>query len=835
MRTLLVTTAAVVLLCSAAAGFDGTDAWLRGASSVAVNDDATAVFVNPAGLGLYASESGSYTALSMAGEDVSGATVGLKMGALGLGFDRRYLWNVVDDSYLRPGDDALDTWVVGMALGDPAKWSVGFDHRWLRPQFGDEEGVTTWDAGLMVRPTNFLSVGGVVRNLSEAEVTVPAVDGARGEDCACSMTYTAGVAVRPIGNRLTLMADASVPSDAEIEDAVYTLGAEAEVVDGLVLRGSVLTYPTGDDRDDEVSVGLWFNTTHLGAGASLRTFDGALEDVMTYGVSTHAERMRTAVKGQNGVAEIEIGGELSATEGGWSLFGGSTKSARRVTRDIRRAAEDSEIGCILLRMRPVAPGFLGGPSALAQEVRAEVARARTEHGKKVLAFLEYGASAADYHIASAADVILMNPSAVVVGLSNYTTIMRYTGTTEKVGVEWDYLTAGKYKSTFHSLGAGPLTDEQREEVQGLTDDVYREIVDAVAEGRRLARDRAEEVCDGRMFYGAQAVEAGLVDSLAFWEDAKAVAVRLAGGTPPEEPDGIATTSVSGWRDKEYDWNRGPMIAVVGAYGGIDVGEGGHDPVWGGESIGSETLVAALARARSDPRVKAVVLRIDSGGGSALASDVIWRETTRVAEKKPLVVSMADVAASGGYYIACAAEKIFVDPLTITGSIGVVGMKPSLAGLYDKAGATHETFKRGKYADMLSLTRRQTEEELAMSQDLMDRLYDDFVGKVAAGRRLDEERVREIAQGRVYTGNQAIGIGLADSLGGLSEAIDYACERVGVDRDRATIATFRAAPSLLDYLLEQTAGRLGLHRLFDLGAVEPQDLVQFRMKTGAPGE
>jgi len=584
-----------------------------------------------------------------------------------------------------------------------------------------------------------------------------------------------------------------------------------------------------------VSVGLWLNMTHAGAGASLRTLDGALHDVMAYGVSTSAERMRSVVKGQGGVVEIKVGGRLSDSEGGWSLLGSSTTSARRVARDIREAAKESSVACILLRVRPIAPGFLGGPPALAQEIRDEVLRARKVHGKKVVAFLEYGASSADYHIASAADVILMHASAIIEGLSNYTTVMRYTGTTEKIGIEWDYVSAGKYKSTFHSIGAGPLTDEQREEVQGLVDDVYAEIVRAVVEGRGLSRERAELVCDGRMFYGHQAVEAGLVDSLAFWADAKAVAVRLAGRKPPEETDGITTLSVSDWRDKAYDWHPGPTIAVVGAYGSIDVGKGGHDPVWGGESIGSETLVAALARARRDPRVQAVVLRVDSGGGSALASDIIWKETMRVAAKKPLIVSMADVAGSGGYYIACAAERIFVDPLTITGSIGVVGMKPSLAGLYEKIDATHETFKRGQYADMWSTTRRATDDELAMAEDLMERHYDDFVAKVAQGRKLDEARVREIGQGRVYTGNQAVAIGLADQLGGLSEAIDYACERIGVERDRATVVAFTESPSFFDLLLKSASAKLGLSRLISFGETGPEDLVQFRMTSRVPGQ
>jgi len=270
------------------------------------------------------------------------------------------------------------------------------------------------------------------------------------------------------------------------------------------------------------------------------------------------------------------------------------------------------------------------------------------------------------------------------------------------------------------------------------------------------------------------------------------------------------------------------VAVVGAYGGIGPGEGGHDPIWGGESIGSETLVAMLRRARKDPKVKAVVLRIDSGGGDALSSDLIWRETVKVAEAKPLIVSMADVAGSGGYYIACAAERIFVDPLTITGSIGVVAAKPSFGSLYDKVDATHETFKRGKYADVWSTTRRATEEELTMAQDLIDWFYDEFVRVVAAGRKLPEERVREIAEGRVYMGSQALPVGLADELGGLSEAIDYACAKVGVEREDAKVVHYSKCPSMFDQLLAQASAKLGLRRLFDLGAEGPEDRVQYRM-------
>lgn len=835
MRTLSATLAAIVLFCSCASGQLISDPWLRGASSVAVNDDATAVFTNPGALGLY-DETSMYSALSMAGEDVSAVRVGVKLGPFGLGYHREYLWEPLEDAGVHPSTDAVDTYVLGLAFGDPGSFSFGVGYRWLRAQYGENEKAETWDAGLVYRPTDYLSIGGVLRNISEPRFGGGILEAAD-EDCdpcGTRMTYAAGVAVRPIGNRLTLMADASLPRDEDIDRAVYTLGAEAEVMDGLVLRGSIQTYPEGDDRDEESSVGLWFNTTHVGAGASMRTFEPSADEIVTYAFGSSDERMRSVIKPQGLVAEVEVSGPLSDVDPGWSLLGEPATSAQRRIADIRRAAKDSSVGCLLLRIRRIESGFLGGPSALAEEIRNEIVRARTDRGKKVLAYLEYGASSPEYFIASAADVIMMDPVAVIMGISNYTTIMRYTGTSEKVGIEWDYLSAGKYKSTFHSIGPGPLTDEQRSEVQSLVDDIYGRIADAIVEGRGLPREVAEPLCDGRPFSAPEAVEVGLADSLASWEDAKAAATRLAGATPPDDPEDAATVDVSSWRDKAYDWKRGPTIAIVGAYGGIGVGKGGHDPLLGGQSIGSETLVQQLRRARKDPRVKAVILRIDSGGGDALASDIIWRETVKVAAEKPFIVSMADIAGSGGYHIACAAERVFVDPLTITGSIGVATMKPSLGPLYDKIDATHETFKRGKYADLWSATRRATDEEIAMGQDLIDWFYDDFVEKVASGRRLPEERVRELAQGRVYTGSQAVPIGLADELGGLSEAIDYACAKIGTERERARLALYREGTSLLDQLFARVSAKLRLWRMLDLGGGDPQDLVQYRMTSDIIG-
>jgi protease-4 len=839
LGAVVLTATAVILIVSTTASADVLgDTWLRGASSVAVNDDATAIFINPAGLGIR-DDSGGYFSLSMSGSEVSGISAASKMGPLGVGYTRDHLWSTPaswdgpEGSGLVPSDDAIDTYYLGLALGRPQSFSLGFDYRWFRPQFGERDKTGTWDLGAVYRPTRFLSIGAAARNINEPDVSVGEDDMRDGCSCKSRATFVGGVALRPVGSRVTLMADAAVDRSRHLEDAVLTGGIEAEIVDGLVLRGSIQSYPDGDDRESEFSAGVWFTTSHVGVGACYTSMDSAADDIMSYGVSTSDARQRTVLHPSGRIAEIKVEGPLSDFPQRWSFFGEPHRSAQSIIRDIRTAARDKSVDCILLNIKPIGSPFLGGPSALVQEIRDEVVRARGEHGVKVVAFLEYGGGAQEYFLATACDRIMIHPSTGIEGLGNYVTVSRFTKSTEKLGIEWDYLSAGKYKSTFHSLGGPPLTDEQREEVQGLEDAIYEELIAALMSGRGMSREEAEGVCDGRIFIPEKSKELGLVDDIGTYDDARAVALGLAGGKVPDEPDkreNISTVDVGSWKAREYDWGLRPIIAVVGAYGGIKEGEGGTDPIRGGQSIGSETLVRSLRAARKDPNVKAVVLRVDSGGGSGLASDIIWYETVKVAKEKPLIVSMGDVAASGGYYIAIEGEKIFVEPLTITGSIGVVGMMPVIEQLYQKIDATHETFKRGEHSDQFSPMRRLTDEEMAMAEDAINWFYDDFTKKAAEARGMDLDHLRELAQGRVYMGSQALDNGLVDERGGLSAAIDYACREVGVKRDDAKVVYYREGISFFDLMMGGAVAKLGLWKLVDFGDSDMRDLLRMEAFT-----
>jgi protease-4 len=276
----------------------------------------------------------------------------------------------------------------------------------------------------------------------------------------------------------------------------------------------------------------------------------------------------------------------------------------------------------------------------------------------------------------------------------------------------------------------------------------------------------------------EAKRLGLIDEVGYYEDAKLEIARLLNKV--EDPDKVATVSLRDRVYRRYSWVAPPKVAVLLASGSIVTGESRTDLLYGSQYMGSETLIRQLKSLAEDVSVKGVVLRIDSPGGDGLASDLIWREVNRFKESgKPLIASMSDVAASGGYFIACSADRIFADPTTITGSIGVFGGKAVLAGTYEKLGISPEVVKSAEHSDALSPTRKFTDDERKIFQDHIDYYYEDFVSKVAQGRNLAREDVFELAKGRVYTGIRAKELGLIDEVGTLEDAIDEAARRAGI--------------------------------------------------------
>jgi protease IV len=470
----------------------------------------------------------------------------------------------------------------------------------------------------------------------------------------------------------------------------------------------------------------------------------------------------------NSTLVLEISGDLQEIEpsGVFDQLFEPSPTVRSVTDALRKARLDSRVTSVLIR-----PTSTAALWAKVQEVRDAILEFK-ESDKPIIAFLEYGGDQA-YYLASACDKVFLLPTASLdlTGIASYELFLR--GTLDKIGAYPDALHIGDYKTASNTFTEKTFTPEHREMAESLNTDLYEQLVRGLADGRQKSEGEVRGLIDHGPYLPEDAVRAGLVDDLAY-EDELDDKVELGRG-------GMRTLRQSDYRQispASLGLGTGERIAVIYAVGIITSGESSSDS----STIGSDTLVRYIRKARADNSIKAIVLRVDSPGGSAIASDVIWREIMLTRERKPVVASMSDVAASGGYYIAMPAHAIVAQPSTLTGSIGVVMMKYVLDGTLDKLGVNIEGVSQGRYAQMYSPVRPFSPEERARVEQLMQATYDAFVEKAAAGRNTTPERIDAVGQGRVWTGRQAKQLGLVDELGGLDRALALAKQRAGIAQD-----------------------------------------------------
>ena len=362
--------------------------------------------------------------------------------------------------------------------------------------------------------------------------------------------------------------------------------------------------------------------------------------------------------------------------------------------------------------------------------------------------------------------------------------MFYKGSLDKLGIEADVIQIGpKYKNAPDQYTKKEMGDGQREVLNAVLDEYFSRFTTAISESRKKSIEDVKALVDGAPYNANKAKGLGLIDD-AFYRDQVDDVLKATLGY--KEGDKLRTISGGQYREIPSDslgLNTGEMVAVIYASGAINIGHSSNGPL-NGEMVGSDTLVEAINDAAEDKAIKAMVLRVDSPGGSALASDLMWHAIENAKAKKPIVVSMSDVAASGGYYIACNANKIVAEPATITGSIGMFLGKPVVKGFYDWLGVSNEYVMRGKNAGIFRETEKFTPDERAKMTDQANSVYyDNFVPKVAAGRKKTTEEINTLGQGRVWTGTQAKANGLIDEFGGLEKAISVAKELANLPADK----------------------------------------------------
>ncbi|MEP7027654.1 MAG: signal peptide peptidase SppA [Candidatus Eisenbacteria bacterium] len=434
-------------------------------------------------------------------------------------------------------------------------------------------------------------------------------------------------------------------------------------------------------------------------------------------------------------------------------------------RALDHAAQDPHVEAVLLKIDGIDMGW-----AKCEELRDKLIELQ-DHGKKVIAYIE-GGEDQDYVLASAAGEIYMAPNSNLFLDGVSSEAMYLKGTLDKVGIQADMEHIGEYKDAAEPLTRTGASDASREASNSLLDETWNTIVSAIVDSRGMDSTAVAHLIDQGPFTSKQALAAGLVDSLVYSDELDALLPGGDGGERIQLSDYLATLpAVEGP-------SGAPKIAVVHATGTIVSGKSGTDPLWG-RTVGSDTFLDALDDARHEAGVKAIVVRIDSPGGEVYASHLMWRGIKQAAGEMPVVASFSDLSASGGYYMAMGADTILADDATITGSIGVVGGKFNLKGLYDKLGVNVETLSRGQNATWLSSTRSFTPAERERYVTEMFDEYRTFVGIVADNRGVPSEDIDNLARGRVWTGGQAYENGLVDEVGGFEDAIDVAKVMAGL--------------------------------------------------------
>ena len=708
-------------------------AWVEGPRSL----DA-----NPAGLG-FRTRFGAEMAVTSARPDSDLVGLGGYLGAFGFAAGGRVV-------FTNTGTDAHAAFGFGHSPVEGLSVGVGLR---LHAPGGTPETYGAFDLGLALRPTSWLCVAGGVRDLAKIE----------GHPERYSPVVVAGLGLRPFGRRLSLAFDWRYETAVDDAPFHYQVAAMVEPIDGLRVFGTI---------DEHAAIGagvsLVFRSGWLGGQGRVATRDGARFSGWTAAVGVSADQRPTRLVPRRSLAEVQIG---TFTENPTPFplgLGRTPRSFADLVSTLRSLESDRSVTAVLLRL----DGY-GGGLARAEEIRTEIARLRTA-GKPVYAYLESGGGNVDYYIASACDRIWAHPGGTLslTGLSSRLTF--YRGSLDKLGIEAQFSRIGMYKSSPERFTeTGPTAPNLRVR-NALLDDRFDRWLSALADGRGTDPESMRALVDDGPYPADLALDRGLLDGL-FYADEVRDQAREQAGKPK-----LAVREPLKEERAAVHWRAPYTVAVIHVDGLINTGKSGRLPFGLLEITGSDTTVDAIRRAREDRAVQAIVLRVNSPGGSAFASEEIWREVHRTRGEKPIVVSMGSMAASGGYFVSCATDRIVANPSTLTGSIGVYAGKVSLAGLYDMIGITSYRLRRGEHSGLYDLAEPWSPSEYRAIERIVDHLYADFVEHVREGRGMgDASAVDEVARGRVWTGSQALDVGLVDEMGGLLRAVEVARELASI--------------------------------------------------------
>jgi protease-4 len=478
------------------------------------------------------------------------------------------------------------------------------------------------------------------------------------------------------------------------------------------------------------------------------------------------------------------------------LMNGERTTLRDVIDAIDRGATDDRVVGMVAKIGAPPLGM-----AKVQEIREAVGRFRA-HKKFAIAYAEtfgeFGPGNGAYYLATSFDQIYLQPSGDV-GLTGLIMESPFVkGTLSKLGVSFHGDHRYEYKNALNFYTESKYTGPHKEAMTALMNSWFRQMKDGISQARHIAPEKFQSIVDAGPYLGKEAVDVKLVDGLAYRDEVYAQARSKAGAR-------AQFLYLNKYLDRAgRPHESGKKIALVFGVGGVTRGKSDYDPVQGSQNMGSDTVAGAIRAAAADKDIKAILFRVDSPGGSYVASDTIWREVVNARKAgKPVIVSMGELAGSGGYFVAMAADKIVAQPGTITASIGVLGGKMVTSGLWDKVGLTWDEVHQGSNATMFTGAQDYTPAEWARFEAWLDRVYVDFTSKVAEGRKLPKEKVLQIAKGRIWSGQDAKNLGLVDELGGYDTALNLAKKAAGIsDGEDVRLIEYPRAKTLLQTLMQR---------------------------------
>ena len=753
----------LILLCWSTAAFAQTSQLQhsdpsRGATlpptGAALVDQATAPVVNPAGVRFVESAELFYLHERSVnrGEVVDGLYLGDSFfNFVGLGFGLEWVRATPSNAQ----DHRKFSWTL--AFGSRTL-SLGTSFNFYSSSDPNLDRMSSWDLGLTARPFRQFALAGVVKNLNHpTEGTL-----------TFARQYDIGVGVRPLGERLTVGLDYLFNDVGGFSSGRAQYALQAEIVRGVSV-GAGLSHGFRSPNEVNFQFAVTLDTSNFGITYSQGVADAGLDYLVAVRASLQRYPAIDFSGGKVMLVDLEqwLNPPSNAT---LEFFGlGPGDPYLRLVRVLDESAKDPLLKGMVIKVGSL-PTLGLGRSA---ELREGIQRFRST-GKKVIAVLLI-AGDAEYLMASAADQVYAVREAEL-PINGFSASAVFLGDAmDKLGVRWDVARVGAYKNAPDALTRSQMSKEQEESINAYLDTDVDVFQGDVSSARRIQRAQVQQAWQDGLLTPARAKSLGLIDDVI---DVADIPSRVTEVIPNASYD-------PGYRPRQTRanyWGVRPQIAVVPIVGVITTGRSQRDPFGLTQTAGSETVVKAIQRAADNPNIDAVVVRVDSGGGDGLASNLMYQAVLEARKKKPVIASMGDVAASGGYYAAMGADQVFAPATCITGSIGVFILKPGLSPLAEKLGIHHRTLKRGELSDFLNFWDPWTPAQKEAAQKWVDSFYDNFITEVAKSRKMTKERVDQIARGRVWSGRDAQQRGLVDKLGGMFEALQAARRQAGIADD-----------------------------------------------------